>query len=108
MSDVYTIGQIGVEFAGKLTNNDNPYNVTVLDISGYTKLYVRFQRPDGTTFKMDAAPRDDTTLDNTDIVYENDSESIFDQRGDWLFTVGAEYSDGTKIESPMNELFWVV
>ena len=108
MVDVYTVGQVGIEFAGQITDNDNAYDIRPIDLENYSELYVRFFRPDGTNFKKTAAPRDENSLNDTEIVYENDGDSIIDQKGDWSFTVGVKYSSGSLIESPYRQLFWVV
>ena len=108
MTDVYTVGQIGIEFAGKLTDSDNMYLIKPLDLTGYNAVYVKFYRPDGTSFVETASVRDSSSLADTDIIFENDSTSVLDKRGDWSFTVGAKFTDGTIIESPDRELFWVV
>ena len=108
MTDVYTVGQVGIEFAGKLTDNDNEYLIKPLDLTGYSEVFMKFFRPDGTSFVKTASIRDSSSLANTDIIFENDSTSVLDKRGDWSFTVGAKFTDGTIIESPDRELFWVV
>jgi len=108
MTDTYVLGQVGIEFAGQLTNDDDPDNVTPVDLANNSGLYVRFFRPDGTSFEKSAQARDPGSLDNTYITFENDGESILDQKGGWSYTVGARFADGSTVESPNRDLFWVV
>ena len=112
MVDVYTVGQVGIEFSGQLEEEGNPYDEKIkpLVLTNYSRVYVKFWRPDGTTFEKDAEPRDPSTLTDTDIKYDVDSETLFDEksRGDWAYTVGAEFTNRTKIESNQRVLFWVI
>ena len=110
MVDKYTLGQTGIAFSGKLEEQDNPYDPEKepLNLTGYSKLYVRFFRPNGTTFKKDAEPVDPTKLTDTEIIYRVSSSEILDEKGDWAYTVGAEFTTTVKIESTRKLLFWVV
>ena len=102
-----------MEFAGKRINADNPYAINPISLEGNSLLYVRFFKPDGTILKKTASARDADSLEDTEIVYEEDDgdgdgESILDIIGKWEYTVGAEYTDGSIIESPIHDIFWVV
>ena len=108
MVDVYIQSQVGVEFSGALINSNNPYNVKPEDLTGYDRVYVRFFRPDGTSFSKDGSPRDTSKLTDTDILYTVSSDEILDMKGDWSYTVGVQYTDGTTLESHNRELFWVI
>ena len=110
MVEVYTSNQIGIEFAGQLKQKDidNYSGVKALDLTYYDKIYVKFWKPDGTEIVYTAELRDDTKLMDTDILYKVDTEPILNQKGNWLYTVGAEYTDGSVIESSVRELFWVI
>ena len=110
MVDKYTLGQTGIGFSGKLEEQTNPYDPkkNSLNLTGYSELYVRFFRPDGTTFKKDAEPVDSSKLTDTEIIYRVSTSDILDKKGDWAYTVGAEYTTGIKIESTKKLLFWVI
>ena len=107
--DEYPSIQVGIEFSGQLKQKDieNYSGVKPLDLTNYDRVYVKFWKPDGTEIVYTAELRDDTKLMDTDIIYKVDTEPILDQKGDWLYTVGAEYTDGSVIESSEKELFWV-
>ena len=110
MVEEYTSNQVGIEFSGQLKQKDiEDYSgVKPLDLTNYSRVYIKFWRPDGTVIMYTAELRDDTKLMDTDILYKVDTKPILNQEGDWSYTIGAEYTDGSVIESSERELFWVI
>jgi len=104
----YGLGQVGVEFSVKLQDTDNPYNPVPVDLTNYSELKMIFTRPDGTTFEETAEPADSSSLDNTDIRYINDSETILNQRGLWSYTASVKYTNENYIKGIPQQTFWVV
>jgi len=103
----YSLGQIGVEFRIKLLDTDNPYNPVPIDLTNNTELKIIFTRPDGTTFSEDAEVADDN-LEDTEIKYVNDSESILDQRGLWSYTASVKYTNNNYIKGIPKQSFWII
>ena len=97
MADIFRLGQTG-KFSRELTIDLNKYKTNPVDLTNQSRLFIKFKKPDGTT----------TTVDGTLVSSEITVNLLLDQRGDWLYTVGVEYNDGTIIESINAWLFWVV
>ena len=104
----YALGQVGVQFRVQLLDTDNPYNPVPIDLAMYQELKIVFTRPDGTTFAKDAEPVDDSNLDDTEIHFINDSESVLDQRGLWSYTASVKYGNSNYIKGIPKQSFWVV
>ena len=104
----YTIGQKPVEFLTKIKIADNKHNPETLDLTGYTKLYIEFRKPNGKTFTKPALPKDATKLTDTFIRYLNNEESgsILDQLDEWSYT-GIFEKNGTFLRGVTREVFWV-
>lgn len=113
---IYAKGEKGVEFAGSLENEDIPNNPQIKTLEDQQMVYVIFKKPDGTILKKNATVVDEGDDDDptNDIVirYQDTNDgsqegSILDQKGTWSYTVAAEFTNDTYIESVFREIFAV-
>ncbi len=108
MADTYTVGQIGIEFSGQLSDVDDRNNVVPVNLERHARVFVRFTRPDGTKFERDAELRDTSFPQNTDVVYRSHSESVIDQVGYWEYSMGVTFQNGNHVISSEKEPFWAI
>ena len=106
MADIYHLGQVGLKLSGKLQDYDDQDNIVSISLAGYTRTFIRFRKPDGTISEHPAEPDTPSNLADTDIVFDSD-ENILDQAGNWEYTFGVEYNDGTLYVSPLYRPFLV-
>ena len=68
MISKYTIGQRPIEFLIKIKIADNKHNLETLDLTGYTALFIKFRKPNGTRHSQkDALPKDTAKFTDTEI-----------------------------------------
>ena len=97
-------GAIGVEFATKIINRDDPDNPITQSLADFRNLYIILRRTDGLEITLPAEPRDESNLSNTEIVYTQDpsTETHFpadSPEGFWTFRGAVRYLDGSYFES---------
>ena len=97
MVNRFRLGHTG-KFSKQLVIATTQYNKNPVDLTDHSRLFIRFRKPDGK----------DTIVDATLVGTEITANILLDERGDWNYTVGVEYDDGTIIESVKSELVWVV
>ena len=100
----YSVGDKRISLTGTLVDAAG----TAIDLDGYTRVYVRLFRPDGSSFTKDAVPSDAANLANGKITYLVTDATFLDVDGTWQWTVGAEWLRGTRHESPSRGVFRVM
>ena len=85
-------------FAQELKMSINSYNSDPVDLTNSSRLFIKFRRPNGKETIKDAI-----------LVDSKITASItLDEDGDWTYTVGVEYDDGTIVESVQEWTIWVI
>ena len=97
MTDTFRLGKTG-KFSQILSITTNPFNTLPVDLTDQTRVFATFKKPDGTDVNVDGELVDNSIT----------ASVLLDQLGDWTYTVSAEFSDGTIIESIKGWLFWVI
>ena len=97
-------GAVGVEFATKIINRDDPDNPITQSLESNDGLFIILRRPDGTEITLAAEPRNESNLSNTEIVHTQNpsTETYFpadSPEGFWTFRGAVQYSDGSYFES---------
>lgn len=107
--EIYALNSIGIDFTGKIYTN-NPFDPKPRNLTGYDNVFVKFWKPNHVVIKKIADIVDEDNLDNTNVTYSMDSvsTSFLDLRGTWEYVFGVEYSNGSVVESPYTEIFFVV
>ncbi len=111
-AEIYAQGHKGLKFTGQLLNIDDADDPMPQSLINEMIVYVIFKKPDGTISVQLGELEDENAdlSDGADIVYHDDDAdepSLLDQRGYWEYTIAVYFSNGTYIESPYLEGFWV-
>ncbi|MCH7561181.1 MAG: hypothetical protein IIC67_07435 [Thaumarchaeota archaeon] len=105
------------QWLGKLLDCTDPLNPVTHDLTGFTKVYIIFKKPDGTQtptdaqmlagFDQGAVLETPGTPSDSNIKFSNLTlPSILDQRGFWQY-VPAALINNSLIKSPFTVGFWV-
>jgi hypothetical protein len=120
---IFAYGSTENQWLGQLVDVTNPLTPIPHDLTGWSKVYIVFKKPDGTQWPTDqqmldeyeqgAIVEDATTpggpvnLANANIKFlDNTLPSILDQRGAWEYVPVAKIGNSLK-KSPFPVLFWV-
>lgn len=102
---IYSQQQTHIPFEGKLVDSATP--TLAKSLENNTRLFVWMRNcTDGMEYEYPAVPKDPTNLPSTYIRHVTLKQ--FPSKGDYTWTVGAEFSDGTNLVSPIIGIFFVV
>lgn len=117
VADIYAYLSTENSWLGKLIDCTDPENPVPHDLTGFTRVFIIFTKPNGEQFPTDeqiaegfdqgAVLETPATPTDSNIQYSNLSlPSILDQRGPWEYTPAALIASKL-IKSPIKLLFWV-